>query len=201
MSDQERHFDYVFKVILIGDSGVGKSATALRYTDNVFVQTVSSVGIDLKVKYTEIEGRVVKIQVWDTAGQERFRSITSLSLRKSNGILIVYDITNEQSFESVSYWMNTIKTSCLPEDVKVVMVGNKCDLENRRVVDKAKGESFAKEYDVPFFETSTKADININEAFDTLVRLIMADEKCVMKEDLIKPPLPSSDEPNCCVKS
>lgn len=197
----EQQFDCVFKILLIGDSSVGKSAATLRYVEHRFERTTSSVGLDFKFKIFELEGRRVKVQVWDTAGQERFRSITSLSFRGSHGVMLFYDITNHKSFENVSYWMNTIRTSSLPDNVKVILIGNKCDLENRRVVDSKSGEDLARELNVPFFETSTKANINIEEAFHTLVRLIMADEEHLVREDVIIPDNSAPVSHHCCIKS
>lgn len=177
-SDDEgtiKQFEYLIKLVIIGDSGVGKTAFALRYSSRSFKQTVISTGIDLLKKIVTVDGKRVKVQIWDTAGQERFKSLTRHTFRGTHGLMIFYDITNQTSFDHLQYWMQAISDSNdIMEDVKLVLVGNKCDNESRRVVQKESGENLAKKYRVQFFEASGKTNINVDRVFDVLLREILA---------------------------
>ncbi|KAA0190096.1 Small GTP-binding protein Rab1, partial [Fasciolopsis buskii] len=126
--------DYLFKLLLIGDSGVGKSCLLLRFADDTYCDTyISTIGVDFKIRTIELNGKVVKLQIWDTAGQERFRTITSSYYRGAHGIIIVYDVTDMSSYNSVKDWLNEIK--CYADSrVSRLLVGNKCDLVAKRAV-------------------------------------------------------------------
>ena len=140
----EKDYEHLFKLLVIGDSGVGKSCILLRFSDDVFTDNfISTIGVDFKIKKLDINGQQVKMQIWDTAGQERFRTITSSYYRGAHGIIIVYDITNKESFDHVERWLNEIKTFA-GDNVEKVLVGNKCDLESKRVVPTVQGEKLAK---------------------------------------------------------
>ncbi|XP_071598462.1 ras-related protein Rab-10 isoform X1 [Heliangelus exortis] len=132
----------------------------------------SSFGIDFKIKTVELQGKKIKLQIWDTAGQERFHTITTSYYRGAMGIMLVYDITNAKSFENISKWLRNIDEHA-NEDVERMLLGNKCDMEDKRVVPKAKGEQIAREHGIRFFETSAKANINIEKAFLTLAEDIL----------------------------
>lgn len=166
----ERYSDYVFKMVLIGDSNIGKTAVARRYVDNVFVRTVVSTGVDFKVKMVHYKEKVIKLQIWDTAGQERYRCITNHYFRGTAGVMVFYDVTNRDSFAHVLYWVDFIKASCAPENVKVMLVGSKCDLEHRRTVSREEGEALARDLKVPFFEISNKTSYNVVECFGAMVK-------------------------------
>ncbi len=126
-----QEYDYLFKLLLIGDSGVGKSCILLRFADDTYTESfISTIGVDFKIRTIEVEGKVIKLQIWDTAGQERFRTITSSYYRGAHGIIMVYDITETESFKNVSNWNNEI-AKYASEGVRKLLVGNKCDLENR----------------------------------------------------------------------
>ena len=157
----------------IGDSGVGKSWLLLRWaTENdKFTKTHSmfTVGIDFKMKSVEMDEKKVKVQVWDTAGQERFRTITTSYYRSSQGILLVYDITDKNTFQNIRSWMAQI-TQHADSNVNKILIGNKCDLHLRRAVTYAEGEALAREYKIPFFETSAMTDINVDQAFMQIAR-------------------------------
>ena len=169
-----RKYDQNIKLLLIGDSGVGKTCLMLRYAQGTFSETfITTVGIDYKYKFIEIDGKKVRLEIWDTAGQERFKAITRSYLRGAQGILCVYDVTDSNSYDHVSSWMLQIKQYA---DLKVVkvLVGNKCDLEQRRAVKLEDGQNLAKKSDdIPFFECSAKQETNVKEAFETLAREVL----------------------------
>merc|ERR1712199_129095 len=127
-------YDFLFKLLLIGDSGVGKSCLLLRFADDTYQEShISTIGVDFKIRTIQLEGKTIKLQIWDTAGQERFRTITSSYYRGAHGIIVVYDITDEESFNNVKTWLEEIlRYAC--EGVNKLMVGNKCDLASKRVV-------------------------------------------------------------------
>ncbi|XP_067840530.1 ras-related protein Rab-10 isoform X2 [Heptranchias perlo] len=147
--------------------------TSLRYPITNLAELVSpSKGIDFKIKTVELQGKKIKLQIWDTAGQERFHTITTSYYRGAMGIMLVYDITNAKSFENISKWLRNIDEHA-NEDVERMLLGNKCDMEDKRVVQKSKGEQIAREHGIRFFETSAKANINIEKAFLTLAEDIL----------------------------
>merc|ERR1711939_987191 len=154
MSGGHQEYDYLFKLLLIGDSGVGKSCLLLRFADDTYTETyISTIGVDFKIRTIEIDGKVIKLQIWDTAGQERFRTITSSYYRGAHGIIVVYDVTDSESFDAVSRWLSEIERFA-GTDVNKLLVGNKSDLTPKRVVALADAEAFAKGASIPFFETS-----------------------------------------------
>ncbi|XP_071140788.1 ras-related protein Rab-8A isoform X2 [Mytilus galloprovincialis] len=167
-------YDYLFKLLLIGDSGVGKTCVLFRFSEDAFNSTfISTIGIDFKIRTIELDGKKIKLQIWDTAGQERFRTITTAYYRGAMGIMLVYDITNEKSFENIRNWIRNIEEHA-SQDVEKMVLGNKCDMNDRRMVSKEKGEKLAIEHGIKFMETSAKASINVEEAFFTLARDIKA---------------------------
>nr|XP_057930497.1 ras-related protein Rab-3D-like isoform X1 [Doryrhamphus excisus] len=168
----DQNFDYMFKLLLIGNSSVGKTSFLFRYTDNSFTSAfVSTVGIDFKVKTIYRNDKRIKLQIWDTAGQERYRTITTAYYRGAMGFLLVYDITSQESFLSVQDWGTQIKTYSW-DNAQVVLVGNKLDLEEDRQVPTEEAERLAKELGFQFFEASAKDNINVKQVFDKLVDVI-----------------------------
>jgi Ras-related protein Rab-1A len=167
-------YDYLFKLLLIGDSGVGKSSLLLRFADNTFTESfISTIGVDFKIRTIEIDGTTVKLQIWDTAGQERFRTITSSYYRGAHGIIVVYDITNAESFNNVQKWLQEIdRYAC--ENVHKLLVGNKCDLVNERKVKYETAKEFADSYNLIFLETSAKNSTNVEDAFIKMAQAIKA---------------------------
>jgi len=158
-------FDYIFKILLVGDSGVGKSSMLSRFTEDKFEEKApATMGVDSKPKIVTVDGKRVKLNVWDTAGQERMGFLTSSYYRGAHGIIIVFDITNAGSFQSVSNWLGEIERYAYDSALKV-LVGNKSDLSSREVkADEA--QTFAKnELSVDYFETSAKEGTNIEMAF------------------------------------
>ncbi|XP_066523844.1 ras-related protein Rab-8B-like [Hoplias malabaricus] len=167
-------YDYLFKLLLIGDSGVGKTCLLFRFSEDAFNTTfISTIGIDFKIRTVELNGKKIKLQIWDTAGQERFRTITTAYYRGAMGIMLVYDITSEKSFENIKNWIRNIEEHA-SSDVERMILGNKCDMNDRRQVSKERGEKLAIDYGIKFLETSAKTSINVEEAFLTLARDIMA---------------------------
>uniref|UniRef100_A0A8C3NH92 small monomeric GTPase n=1 Tax=Geospiza parvula TaxID=87175 RepID=A0A8C3NH92_GEOPR len=166
-------YDYLFKLLLIGDSGVGKTCLLFRFSEDAFNTTfISTIGIDFKIRTIELDGKKIKLQIWDTAGQERFRTITTAYYRGAMGIMLVYDITNEKSFDNIKNWIRNIEEHA-SSDVERMILGNKCDMNEKRQVSKEKGEKLAIDYGIKFLETSAKSSINVEEAFFTLARDIM----------------------------
>ncbi|XP_051521490.1 ras-related protein ORAB-1-like [Myxocyprinus asiaticus] len=161
-------YDYLFKLLLIGDSGVGKSCLLLRFADDIYTESyISTIGVDFKIRTIEMEGKTVKLQIWDTAGQERFRTITSSYYRGAHGIIIVYDVTEQESFNNVKQWLEEIdRYAC--ENVSKLLVGNKIDLATKKLVDFTTAKEFAESLKIPFLETSAKNANNVEKAFLTM---------------------------------
>jgi len=169
-SSKNAAYDYLIKLLLIGDSGVGKSCLLLRFSDDSFTPSfITTIGIDFKIRTIELEGKRIKLQIWDTAGQERFRTITTAYYRGAMGILLVYDVTDDKSFANMGNWIRNIEQHA-SENVNRILIGNKCDLVDKKVIDTARGKSLADEYGIKFLETSAKNSINVDEAFISLAR-------------------------------
>ena len=170
-------YDYLFKVLLLGDSDVGKSSLILRYTDETFnSKLVNSIGVDFKMKKKEIDGKVIKVQIWDTAGHERFRSITYSYYRGANAIIIVFDLSDKKSFINITEWLKQIGKHA-KENVFMFLVGNKSDLVDERKVTYEEAKQYADEHELPYIETSAKEGININELFDSSIKSFLTNAK------------------------
>ena len=162
--------DYLIKILLIGNSGVGKSCLLTRFTDDFYTQNLlSTIGIDFKIRTIQLGGKSIKLQVWRQ--QMRFQTETGNQYR-AQGIVVVYDVTDQSSFSSLNQWFDHIGR-CASENVCKVLIGNKSDLETKRVVDHNTGKEFAEARCIPFFETSAKNSINVEEAFICLVSEIL----------------------------
>jgi Ras-related protein Rab-8A len=168
-----KEFDMSMKLLMVGDSGVGKSCLLLRFVDDKFNPSfITTIGIDFKVKTISIGDKRIKLQIWDTAGQERFRTITTAYYRGAHGIIIVYDVTQQSSFDRVEAWFKTVQQHT-KEDTQVIIVANKCDDENSRVITTQQGEELAKSLNAPFIEASAKTGLNVSDVFVTLAQQIM----------------------------
>uniref|UniRef100_A0A3Q4GRH8 Ras-related protein Rab-3 n=1 Tax=Neolamprologus brichardi TaxID=32507 RepID=A0A3Q4GRH8_NEOBR len=168
----DQNFDYMFKLLIIGNSSVGKTSFLFRYADDSFTSAfVSTVGIDFKVKTVFRNDKRIKLQIWDTAGQERYRTITTAYYRGAMGFLLMYDITNHDSFNAVQDWATQIKTYSW-DNAQVILVGNKCDLEDDRLIPTEDGQRLAEELGFQFFEASAKDNINVKQVFERLVDVI-----------------------------
>jgi len=163
-------YDFLIKLLLIGDSGVGKSCLLLRFSDDSFTTSfITTIGIDFKIKTIELDGKRIKLQIWDTAGQERFRTITTAYYRGAMGILLVYDVTDEQSFQNIRNWIRNIEQHAA-DNVDKILLGNKADMVGEKAVETARGQALAEEYRIKFFETSAKSNINVVEAFTAIAK-------------------------------
>ena len=153
---------------------MGKSCLLLRFSEDQFTSSfITTIGIDFKIRTVELDGKRVKLQIWDTAGQERFRTITNAYYRGAQGILLTYDVTDEGSFNNVRNWMRNIEQHAT-DGVSKVLVGNKSDAEEKRVISTEQGLALAEEFGIPFFETSAKANTNVEDAFFAIARNIKA---------------------------
>ena len=163
-----------YKILILGDSKVGKSCFLTRYADNTYKEDyLSTIGMDYKIKNYELEdGRIIKLYIWDTAGQDKFRSITSNFYKGADGIILIYDITDRKTFNSVRNWINNIQEEA-PDKVALVLAGNKVDDEKNREVQESQGKKIADEYSLPFFECSAKSDINVTQTFDALIKKVV----------------------------
>lgn len=160
------------KILLVGNSAVGKTCMLLRYSDNQFnPDFLSTIGLDFKVKHMTIDEKPIKLQVWDTAGQEQFRTITQSFLRGADGILLCYDLTNKTSFEQISDWMESIH-NCAATTVDIFIVGNKCDLVDKREITEEMIEGMKAKYNCECFETSACTGQGINETFEKMANVI-----------------------------
>ena len=184
--DQE--YDYLFKLLLIGNSSVGKSSLLFRFVENVWDDSfVPTIGVDFvsnllsvilifiykqKLKTLEVNGKKVKLQIWDTAGQERFKNITASYYRGGNGVLVVYDITERESFDNLNSWLIEIEKNA-NKNVYKLLIGNKCDLEDKRKVSYQEGKDFAESNGMKFMETSAKTASKVQEAFELLTNEII----------------------------
>ena len=163
----------IYKVLLLVDTTVGKTCFLMKYTDKTFQEVhMSTIGLDYRLKSMTLKGgKNVKLQIWDTAGQDRFRAITKNYYKSANGIILIYDVTSLVTYENVKSWISQIREEA-PENVVIFIAGNKIDMEEERKVSTEDGKRLAYEYGFPFYETSAKEDININETFENLVESI-----------------------------
>ncbi|XP_033178040.1 ras-related protein Rab-35 isoform X1 [Bombus impatiens] len=155
---------------------VGKSSLLLRFADNTFNGSyITTIGVDFKIQTVDIDGERVKLQIWDTAGQERFRTITSTYYRGTHGVIVVYDVTSGDSFANVKRWLHEIEQNC--DVVNRVLVGNKNDAPNEKVVLTEDAQRFANQMGIQLFETSAKDNINVQEMFMAITRQVLRTKK------------------------
>lgn len=165
-------YDYIFKLVIIGDSGVGKSSLTRRYIENTYSDSFHpTIGVEFGTKKMKINNKFIKLQIWDTAGQEKYKSITSAYYRGTRAVFIIYDITEKSSFDNVDNWISSVK-SCTDKDVLVVMIGNKSDLSHLRKVSLSDAKSKAENNDILYYETSAKDGSNIEYVFEVLGKYI-----------------------------
>ena len=183
-SKGSEEYEFIFKVLLLGNSNVGKSSLFLRFVDDIWNDTfVPTIGVDFKIKTFDIDEKKIKMQIWDTAGQERFKNIIASYYRGAHGILLIYDVTDKDSFKNLSNWLIEIEKNA-SKNVLKVLIGNKNDLEDKRVITYNQGKEFADTYGLKFIETSAKKNLNVNEAFETLGRELMqaSEDKRITKQ-------------------
>ena len=165
--------DLVYKILLLGDSEVGKSCFLMRYADNVFVDNyITTIGLDYKLKYIQLDsGQVIKVQLWDTAGQDRYRTIAKNYYKGSHGILLLYDVTKTSSFENIREWIKDIREEVYEKAI-IFLIGNKIDKKDQIKIKTEEGEKLAEEFNIPFFEASAKSGENVDEIFKALYKKI-----------------------------
>ena len=162
-----------FKILTIGESGVGKTCVLRRFVENKFLKKhLATIGIDFKTKTLNINNQEIKLKIWDTAGQERFRNITTQYYKGADGIVLVYDVTDEASYDKIRDWMEQILSNTQQDEIGLVLLGNKCDMEPRSVTEEM-GKQMADELKISYFETSALTGEGIKEAFEKLTRDIM----------------------------
>ena len=172
----EDNYDMILKLVLIGDSFVGKTNIMSKYLKNEFHEdSKATVGVEFGSKKFEIEGVSIKAQIWDTAGQERYKSITNAYYKGSKGAFVVYDITRKETFDSVDKWISDLKQSG-DKKITILLIGNKNDLDNQRQISKEQGEEKAKSFGVAFLETSAFNGYNLDKAFDLMIKEVY--DKC-----------------------
>jgi len=204
--EAEQSYDCMFKLLVIGDTGVGKSSLTLRFTKDSFPEEhVTTLGIDFSHRIISLDSKRIKLQLWDTAGQEKFHSIVTAFFRGAAGAIITYDITNMESFNHAKdEWLKEAKRWCLREEIAVVLVGNKCDLLDQREVPRSLAQEFANETGMQSFEVSAKDSVGVERAFVALAQECM---KNMQRENLTYANNPSrpNDRPTgsttCCLVS
>lgn len=165
----DHEYDYLFKIVLIGDSGVGKSNILSRFTRNEFcLESKSTIGVEFATRTLQVEGKTVKAQIWDTAGQERYRAITSAYYRGAVGALLVYDITKRQTFDNVQRWLGELRDHA-DSNIVIMMAGNKSDLYHLRAVSEQDGQTLAEKEGLSFLETSALEALNVDKACQTVL--------------------------------
>ena len=179
ISIDEENYDEKIKIMLLGDSSVGKTSIIKRYCKNQYSNSfISTIGVDFETKYINIDFKTkyikigeysVKVLIWDTAGQEKFRNIAKQYYKGANGVLLIYDVTNKKSFERIAYWMNELKDNNQIKELDICLVGNKIDLEGR-VITREEGEKFALDNDIKYFEVSAKTSEGIEELFTSVTK-------------------------------
>eukprot|EP01100_Stratorugosa_tubuloviscum_P007242 TRINITY_DN302_c3_g1_i1.p1 TRINITY_DN302_c3_g1~~TRINITY_DN302_c3_g1_i1.p1 ORF type:complete len:196 (-),score=59.72 TRINITY_DN302_c3_g1_i1:77-664(-) len=172
-------YDHLFKLLFIGDSGVGKSCLLIRFTDDSYTESyISTIGVDFKIKTLTIDGKTIKLQIWDTSGQERFRTITSSYYRGAHGIIIVFDLTDRVSFRNVLQWLSEVDRHA-NENICKMLAGNKCDLSNKIVITDEEVNEFTSAHEIDYIQCSAKNSTNVEQLFIQLAQkiVVVAKEK------------------------
>lgn len=203
--DNEEDYEMMAKVILIGDSSVGKTNIMSKYLKDQFMEfSKSTIGVEFSSKTFNVQGHKIKAQIWDTAGQEKYRSMTSTYYKGSKGAFVIYDITRKETFESVDNWINDLKLKGDP-NIIVFLIGNKNDLEESREVAKDEGEEKGRSFQCGFLETSALSGDNIDEAFDLMITEIfnrykkdIKDEESFKKGDDLNLDKGGNNKKGCC---
>lgn len=209
MNNSSNYYDFIYKVLLLGDSSVGKTCFLLRYADDAFNENhISTIGLDYRLKMITLENdKIVKMQIWDTAGQDRFRAITKNYYKGAHGIILMYDVTNVTTFNNIKNWLTQIKENTT-DKVKIVLVGNKVDEDNLRKVSTEEGKKLSEDFNLQFYETSAKNNIRVEDTFTYLTREIYkinngTDSPDKKKKDSItieKPIKKPGNKKTCCNK-
>ena len=169
---QEEEYDFIFKIVIVGDSGVGKTNLLSRYISNTFSNdTKPTIGVELSNKTIFVKGKRIKVNIWDTAGQERYKAISGIYYKGTEGALIVYDITKSGSFKNVAKWYRELIENC-PDGIIILLIGNKSDLKQIRAVKQIDASDFAKKHHIGYIETSSLESYNIDESFQLVISSI-----------------------------
>ncbi|CAF3630877.1 unnamed protein product [Rotaria sp. Silwood1] len=170
----EVEFDYLFKILIIGDSGVGKTTILQRFANDYFsTEYVATIGVDFQIRTLEIDSKRCKLQIWDTAGQDRFKCVVSSFYRNANGVIICFDITDLESFRNVNNWLEEVKRYC-PEQTPMFLIGTKSDLKTRRMVSDDIIKAYAEKNQLSYLETSSKTNENVEKCFINFTRTLVA---------------------------
>ena len=191
--------DLVYKILLLGDSEVGKSCFLMRYADNVFVDNyITTIGLDYKLKYVQLDsGQVIKVQLWDTAGQDRYRTIAKNYYKGSHGILLLYDVTKTSSFENIREWIKDIREEVYEKAI-IFLIGNKIDKKDQIKIKTEDAEKLAEEFNIPFFEASAKSEENVDEIFKALYKKISEVYVDIQQEGGTKLSKKNKKSKKCC---
>ena len=183
-ADKSFNYDMIFKIVLMGDASVGKTNILSKYLNDEFdPNSKATVGVEFATKNFTIEENVIKAQIWDTAGQERYRSITSAYYKGAKGCLLVYDITRKATFETIDKWISELKSTS-DNNLTILLIGNKCDLESQRQVTKIEAEEKAKYHNIAFMETSALDGTNLDKAFDVLINDVYKKNNQMFKSEV-----------------
>ncbi len=191
--------DLVYKILLLGDSEVGKSCFLMRYADNVFVDNyITTIGLDYKLKYIQLDsGQVIKVQLWDTAGQDRYRTIAKNYYKGSHGILLLYDVTKTSSFENIREWIKDIREEVYEKAI-IFLIGNKIDIKDQIKIKTEEAQKLAEEFNIPFFEASAKSGENVDEIFKALYKKISEVYVDIQQEGGTKLSKKNKKSKKCC---
>ena len=189
------HESYKLRIIMIGNSGVGKSSIVSRFIDSEFDgEMTGTAGINFKCRSLTVNNKAVTFQVWDTAGEERFWSITPAYCRKADGVILIYDITDSKTFDGIHFWMTKVRQYS-PDQVEMMLLGNKLDMENQRAISKDTGREAAERMGSPFFEVSAMSGHKIDHAFEVLAEQILKKKELFVDERSRSYPYRIEEEP------
>ena len=178
--------DLIAKIIIVGDSGVGKTKILKAFIDGTFNEkSESTLGVEFQAKYLEYDGIRVRAQIWDTAGQERFKSVTSSYFKGAKGAFVVYDVTSQQSFENAGHWYEELKHA-VTSDINIMLIGNKADLEELRIIPTDLAQQKAVQFGLAFMETSAKKMSNIERAFEEMIRSIIKNSAVELEKETLE---------------
>ena len=190
-----------FKILTIGESGVGKTCILRRFVENKFLKShLATIGIDFRTKAVKVYGKAIKLKIWDTAGQERYHNITNQIFKGSDGIILVFDVNDDISFAKIKDWIEQIKSNVSQDEISLILIGNKCDIEER-VISKEQGQEMANNLKIDYYETSALNGTGINEAFEELTKLILKRKNIINSEGRTISLISNKDEKKkkgCC---
>ena len=192
-------YDYLIKLLIIGDSGVGKSCLLYRFTDDAYSDSyISTIGVDFKIRTVEVDGKIAKLQIWDTAGQERFRTITTSYYRGAHGIILCYSTTDRTSFINLEQW----RKECIqyaPDGAPIIICGTKCDVVNNKQVSTEEGQKYAENYNYKFVETSAKTAVNVEQLFFDIAQSVVDTTRLKPHTtNVVLTPVKTKPQSNCC---